>query len=452
VDEVTRARAGLILFVIAAFLVSGAQAAYGVLGDADQAAGVGTTGAEQAVGTCPNPRITGLPKHPKFTNATIHLKLVDLTKGSAYLIKAGRIEVFSKQADASTAKISFQMPDQGTKSRKVPIQAIIASEQCENSPWKTTKKIGYKAVAPAPTPVPTPTPAPAPAPTPAGQTPAGATPPPAIAKPAKPIPILPRLQRAPELDIRTWMTPIDGQARADKPLPAPRVARRDKPVQKAKSSAALVGLGGLFLLVAFCTIGGLWILKRRDDYSLEEALGKLPQHLEEGSPDLQPDDEPGTASFPAGLAASGASAPPEAPTSEPVPAEAPTVAPAPTEPATVEQPAIVPAPVAASGNGIEAGNGNGAPSPSRSRAEVEAELQRMLSEAGIETELEGILGEARAEAERQGLSIDPDLMLDALCDELNGSGTLSEPARAELRSKFQEIIAEEAQQVPQHSS
>jgi hypothetical protein len=460
----------LILFSIAVFLVPGAQAAFGELGTTDPAAGAGTTGAQQALGSCPTPKIRGLPKNPKFTNATIHLKLVDLVKGSAYLVKAGRIEVFSKTADASTAKFAFQLPDQGTKSRKIPIQAIVASEQCENSPWKVTKKIRYKAVV-APTPAPTP--APAPAATPTTPKPAAATP--TLAKPitppkaAKPADISPALQEAPNLDIRTWLTPLDGQARSVKPLPVPRALKRDRPKQKAQSTAALVGLGGLFLVVAAGTIGGLWFLKRRDDYSLEEALGQLPQHLEEGSPDLAPQDEPPAMPLPAELSTNGEhppaeTAPVETPTPEPVAAEpqgaeAPTVEqlPAVEQPEPVEQapaveqpPAVEPAVTAASTPAPE--NGNGTHSPSANRAQVEAELQRMLSEAGIDAELEGILGEARAEAERQGISIDPDLMLGALCDELSGSGALSEPARAELRSKFQQIIAEEATRVPQQAS
>ena len=43
-------------------------------------------------------------------------------------------------------------------------------------------------------------------------------------------------------------------------------------------------------------------------------------------------------------------------------------------------------------------------------------------------------------------------MLQALCDELNGAAKLSDPARAELRSQFEQIIAEEAQQVPQQAT
>jgi hypothetical protein len=97
-------------------------------------------------------------------------------------------------------------------------------------------------------------------------------------------------------------------------------------------------------------------------------------------------------------------------------------------------------------------NGAAAASPAEHRAQVEAELQRLLTEAGIDTQLDGILAEAREEAEKQGITIDPDLMLRALTDELDSSQTLSEANRSGLRAMFQEIIAEETEQVPQQIS
>ena len=84
---------------------------------------------------------------------------------------------------------------------------------------------------------------------------------------------------------------------------------------------------------------------------------------------------------------------------------------------------------------------------SEHRAEVEAELGRILNEAGLEAELEGILGDAREEAERHGIALDADLMVQALCEEINGSAKLSDPKRAELRNMFAEIIAEESHHV-----
>jgi hypothetical protein len=86
----------------------------------------------------------------------------------------------------------------------------------------------------------------------------------------------------------------------------------------------------------------------------------------------------------------------------------------------------------------------------RHRAEVEAELQRILHEAGLEAELDGILADARAEAERSGIELDPELMLQTLCEEVNGSAKLADSKRAELREMFAGIVAEEAQHVAAH--
>jgi hypothetical protein len=194
----------------------------------------------------------------------------------------------------------------------------------------------------------------------------------------------------------------------------PKLSRIEQKTDKANSSAALVGLAVLFVLVGGITVTSLAFLRRKEDFQLGEAFGVLPQHLEEGSPDMphapRSGEEPETAQLAVQMQAS-------------------------------------PSP-AASGEVQAAANGS-ALSPAEHRAQVEAELQRLLTEAGIDTRLDGILTEAREEAERQGISIDPDLILRALTDELDGSQTLSEASRSGLRSMFQEIIAQETDQVPQ---
>ena len=89
-------------------------------------------------------------------------------------------------------------------------------------------------------------------------------------------------------------------------------------------------------------------------------------------------------------------------------------------------------------------NGNGSHAETHMyRKEVEAELQRVLGEAGLDTELQGILSDARAEAERQGVSMDSDLIMRALCGEVNGSARLSDTAKGELKQRFQRIADEE---------
>jgi hypothetical protein len=480
----TRARAGLIVGVFAAFLLLGAQGAFGLPAASEQSA-TGTTGVQDAAGTCPEPRLTGLPPRPKFTNATIHLTLVGMTQGAWYLVKAGRAEILSGSAEGPTVKNSFLLPDQGVKSRKIPIEVIISQDDCDNSPWKLTKKIRYKAVVAPTTTSPQNNSTPTPTPTPTPVTPAKPTPAPAKIKLPKPVSSFPKLPQGPSLTVRTWISPLDGGTRLLRPPAGPHLSRTERKADKAKSSFALVGLAGLFVLVAGITFVGLWVLKRRDDVSLAEALGALPQHLDEGDPDMiRSEEEPATIGL-AAHAMAGAPPiaaqvplvePPTQPTKPEQPVEEPTTLEPPTEEPTVaqepaEEPAIVePAPseelepagvgegengaaatVAGTGNGAAAAVGegeNGAIAPTFHREQVEAELQRMLSEVGVSAELEGILADAKAEAERQGISIDSDLMLQALCDELNGAGTISEPARTELRSKFKEIIADEAERVP----
>jgi hypothetical protein len=95
-------------------------------------------------------------------------------------------------------------------------------------------------------------------------------------------------------------------------------------------------------------------------------------------------------------------------------------------------------------------NGNGTP-PAFHREEVEAELQRVLAEAGLDAQLEGILSDARELAAEQGLALDSDVILQAICDELNGTAALSESRRTDLRTMFKNIIAEEAREAEQVS-
>jgi hypothetical protein len=423
------------VFVTAAFLIPGAQAAFALPDPAaavpaEQAAGVGTTGA-QTTSACPEPRLKGLPKHATKVNATVPFKITGMTQGTDYLIKFGRGEVQSGAvAQTGTVKNTFKVPEQGPKSRKIAVVAIVSNTQCENSPWKLTKKLRYKGVplpetATPPATAPTQTPVPTTPPNSAIPTPGGKP-----VKPPTPASTLPKLPpKGPLLTIRTWLTPLDGGSRLDKPPTPPELSRTERRAEKASSSAALVGLAGLFVLLGVSVIGGLVVLKRRDDVLIEEAMGVLPQHLDEGSPDMHEGEEPETAP----LHINGAAA------SEPAPEAVPAAE-------------VVPEPVLA-------GNGNGQPSPAHHRAQVEAELQRLLTEAGVEAELGGIIAEAKAEAERSGVAIDSDVIVRALTDELNGVAALSESKRAGLRSMFAEIVAEEtsratedAERVPENAS
>jgi hypothetical protein len=429
----------------AAFL-AGAQSAL-ALPDQTVDTAAGTTGAQAPAGTgaagpttCPTPRLKGLPKSPKFTNATIHFKLVNVTPGSAYIIRAGDHEVLGGTAAGSTEKNKFLLPDQGPHSGKVAITAIVDVEGCTNAPWKLQKKIQYKAVT---------APAAAPPATPAA--PAAAAPAPAVkpVKPVKPVAIpkvkapKPITQQIPKLgpppNRRTWMTPLDSGARLDTKLSEPKLSRLDQKTDKANSSNALLGLGIVSGIFAIAIIGGFMAFRKRDDVQFEAAMTEQLKHLEEGDPGFEFGGDAELGPVPTGEEAPFADETEELP----APIEPPAVAP-------------VPAPLAADGAPAEPVVGNGAPAEpelpakplSEHRAEVEAELSRILNEAGLQAELEGILVDARKEAERHGITLDADLMVQALCEEINGSAKLSDPRRAELRTMFAEIIAEETQQAP----
>jgi hypothetical protein len=436
---VTRMRAGLIVLISASFLAGGAQATVALAQDLlpGDTTAAGTTGAQSST-TCPEPRLSGLPKKPKFTNATIHIKLTNMTVGATYLISAGAGEVLGGSAQAPTVEDSFLLPDQGAKDQKTTITAIVDTENCTNAPWKLQKQIRFNAVTAATPATPTPgTPAAGNAPA-ATPTPTPAVPPvkPVKVKPVKPI--KPPWQTTPKLgtplSLRTWMVPIDGAARLEQRLAQPKLARLEQKTDTANSSNALFGLGIVGALFVASTVAGLWAFIRRDEVQFETLMSYQLKHLEEGDYGLVPEEEP-EAAPPAVSEPAPFADPAEAPTE--IPAEFPE---APTEVLAVPVAQEPPAPP---------------PSPEelvKHRTEVEQDLQRVLNEAGLEAELQGILADARSEAERQGVVLDTDLMLDALCDEINGSAKLSDEKRDELRTMFANIIAEEAKAAPAPAS
>jgi hypothetical protein len=411
-------RVGLTFLISAALLAMGAQASFGMPTPTAETA-AGTTGAQQS-STCATPRLAGLPKTTKFTNATIHFKVTGVTPGSAYVVKAGSTEVLGGTATGSVIKNKFLLPDQGTHDGQVMIGVI---SDCANAPWKVQKRIRYKATPAPPAPA-----TPAPVAPPVGAPPAGVNgkpvPTPPIKLPKVPKPITQQLPPpGPPLSRRTWLTPIDGGARLDQKLSEPLLSRLERKVEKASSSSALLGLGIVGGIFFISTVGGFLAFRRRDDVSFERAQVEQLKHLEEGDPGVGSSEDP------------EAPLPPEA---APFAAEVVGAESAVTEPIpTIHTDGAPAAPPAVS----EAEH-------QRYRAEVEAELQRILNEAGLEAELAGILNDARAEAERSGIALDPDLMLHALCEEINGAAKLSDTRRTELRDIFAGIIAEEAQQAP----
>jgi hypothetical protein len=414
---------GCLTFLIsAALLAAGAPATLALADDfvptGTTAGAAGTTGAQSAA-SCPSPRLSGLPKSPKFTNATIHFKLTNMTVGATYLISAGQGEVLGGAASTPTVKGSFLLPDQGATSHKINITAVVDTQNCSNAPWKLQKKVRYKAVAAETPTTPPASNQPTPAATPAKAAP---TPRPTPVRPAKVAPAkrpLQPWQRRPQvgtpLSQRTYMVPLDGASRLVQRLTAPQLGRLERKLDKAQSNHALVGLGIVGALFIASTLAGLWAFIRRDQTAFEAAMSYQLKHLEEGDFDMVPagDDPEG---------------PPLAP-SEEAPFAEPAAAPA----AEAQVPTPQPTPQPTQEELV------------RQHAEVERELQRILTEAGVEAELQGILADARSEAERQGVAFDPNLMLQVLCDELEGSTKLSEDRREQLRSMFATIIEEETQ-------
>jgi hypothetical protein len=457
----------LTVLISAAFLATGAQASYAALGPTGT---TGATGAQQTTTTCPTPKLK-VPKRNVSSGATVKFKLTNMTTGAGYIIRAGTLEVWGGAATTPTVKASFLFPYSGTKDRKSVIAAVIDSETCDNAPWKIEKKVQYRAdpalATPAEPATPT-TPAPA-AVTPAKPIPTPTPTPTPIKPPKLPKPLSQRIPKTgPPLGQRVWLTPIDTGARLDQRLPPPVLSRLERKADEASSTTALVGLGIVFAVFGISTLAALMVFRRRDEIQFEKALGEQLKHLEEGDPGLEfAGDEPSTEPIPPAeqapfaapvvvppMDADGAALAADVPAEEALPVDTPAEealpaaalangaavehppAEAPTEHPSEPPTEVLPEPAVTNG------------APTEHRAHVEAELQRVLDDAGFQAELHGILVEARGEAERQGIAIDTDMMLQALVEEINGSTELSDPARAQLRSKFEQIIAEEAERVP----
>ena len=442
----SRLRAGFGMFVALVCLVAGAQSAGG-----------------QASQACPEPVFKDTYPYATFKQL-VPMELTSVTPGTEYLLKVDGKEMKNGIADSDTVSRKFRMPNLGDKRKQAKLVVVMANDACENSPWKLKQKMGYKpppetqtqnqtnpgstptttpqtnTPTPTATPTPTPTPAPTPAPTPSVTTPA---PKPTLTQPVKPVTPTQTTPTEPPKDAKTWVTPLDVFARGSDPAPQPPVSTdpSERDTEAANSSAALVGLGGLFIIIGGFAALAWTRFRRYDDSQLASLInpdGKLPSMLDNNAIDLGA----GMTGAAAAAAAATGSVPTAAknghaqkPAKE---LKAPVVPPAKNGAHTGAQ----------RSNGSEAVTQIVAPqvatAPERSyREEVESELQRILKEAGLDAELEGILSDARAEAARRGVPMDSDLMLHALTDETNGTVKLSDSAKGELKQRFQRIAAEE---------
>ncbi len=426
----------------------------------------------------------------------VPLGLTGVTPGTEYLVKVNGREVKQGVAESDVVQRKFRMPKLGDKRRDARVVVVLANDGCENSPWKMKQELGYRPPAaqpkatqePATPPATQPQPQqsnPAPAPTPA---PAISSPAPKPVKPVQTKPFIPKQPAGvvgePSKDARAWLTPLDVYSRSSEAPPQPARDPLDRKTEDANSTAALIGLAGLFILVSGIASLAWTRFRRYDDEQLSALLnpeGKLPALLDDKAADLGTEGMTGAAGAIAAADADRATEDKADRTrADEIAATQAQMTPRPAVPATnIKAPIVPPAgipsaapgeaptemqPVVAShaesapangngshvngtngahvANGAHAGNG-GHGAASSYRQEVESELQRILNEAGLDTELEGILTDARAEAERQGVPMDSDLMLRALTDETGGSAKLSDSAKGELKQRFQRIAAEE---------
>lgn len=288
------------------------------------------------------------------------MEVTSVTPGTEYLLKVNGREV--KEGITNTDKVSrkFRMPNLGDKARDARLVLVLANDTCENSPWKLKQEMRYRPAEPPPQvqdqtpppvsqPDPTPTPTPTPTPAPNVTTP---TPTP-TPKPVKPIPapsVKPSLPQQPTAvtpleppsDAKAWITPLDPYSKGSEKAVQPPAATdpADRATENANSTAALVGLLGLFVV-----LGGLssiaWTKFRRyDDEQLATLLnpdGKLPAMLDDQAVDLGDAGMVGASAkakvMGGGLGVGGARAVP-AVSSKPADSEAPAV------PATTEAPVV----------------------------------------------------------------------------------------------------------------
>ncbi len=284
---ISRLRAGLVITFAAVSLMAGAQAAE----------------------ACTEPTLGDLPARGE-EKQLVRFELAGLTPGSEYLVKVNGRE--RKSGVATTDKVSrrFRMPNMGDSNRRVKVEVVIANDSCETSPWKLEEKMTYKP-APAPPAQVEPPPTQSPSPNPSPSPPAAPSPPPApsITDPAPtpkavdppgvpkssitptPTPV-PPAGITPAKEGRAWVTPTDPYQKLENAAPKlndAALARIDQPSEIANSTAALIGLGGLFLLLAGTGAIGWKRFRSYDDKRLDEILnpeGKLPTHLNPEAKDM----------------------------------------------------------------------------------------------------------------------------------------------------------------------
>jgi hypothetical protein len=290
--RISRLRAGLALTFAAVSLMVGAQAAE----------------------ACTEPALGDLPARGQ-EKELVAFEVTGVTPGSEYLVKVNGRERKAGVTDADKIARHFRMPSFGDSRRRVKVEVVLANDACENSPWKLKEKMTYMpapqpeapAQQPQPQPTPNQSPAPNPTPNPAPAPPAPSPPSPPSANnpgpaPTPPVPApsiksppavkTPPPIKEPPRDGKTWLTPLDPfQKQVNAPLKLNAASLGgERPSEVANSTAALIGLGGVFLLLLGSGAMAWNRFRRYDDEKLTEIEnpdGKLPTHLDPNAPDVQ---------------------------------------------------------------------------------------------------------------------------------------------------------------------
>jgi hypothetical protein len=399
-------------------------------------------GVEAAQAACSNPSL-GVSEAKAKQGDRVAFEISDTTPGAEYLLKVGDEELKSGTASGSSVSGSFKMPNLGEATHPAQVQAVLAHDECENSPWKVREAITYQVASGKKTS--------GPVNQRLGQNPL------AVQlrrlrqqqrlqnakrqeearkraekqrekqerQQAKKKRVAAKLQAAARKQREKQARQQRAQQRAlQKQLEAARRQREEKSAPKKKTesqsedattvsqrrgsggegSKPFIALGLLYALLGGLGGGGFLLYRRSQ---------------------------------------SGKSAPADVDAAPPLAREFGE---------EFELPSTKkPAPVNASGENGEAPE---APDSDLSEEEaaaekerLEAELRRVFTEAGIDAEVDGILADVQAEAERRGVPVDANLMMQLLCGGEEGQANLSEPAEGRLRSKLEAIVAEEKERL-----
>jgi hypothetical protein len=447
-------------------------------------------GAAAAQAACSDPALEVTSEGAK-TGEKVAFTITDATPGSEYLLKVGDSELNAGTASADTVSDSFKMPDLGGKGRPVNVQAVLAHDECENSPWKIVQPIAYtvpaaqkkenqeRAIQKV-----------------LGQNPGAKQ----IAnlkkqqekqrrQAAKREKTLKAAIKKRQAEQKRRVAAQKRKAKANQERQKRAQAKKKKALEEAlrrrqrqqeaqqpaakkpespaslerardrrgsgDSSKAFVALGALYAIIGGLGGGGFLLWRRsgrgvpmsRREADAADAAGAAPPPVPEfGETTGAPPARSGLLleSEKQELEASRSSVGEELDAARKSP-----------EPDDFDYLAPVGGNVDGQSSSPEKDGATDIASekvPAQAgtdsdKEKLEAELRRILTDAGVDAELEGIVADAQAEAERRGVRLDADLMMQLLCDDVDNSAKLSGSAEGELRTKLQEIVAEEKERV-----